>query len=207
MFRHRRLVAALLGMSLVATSSAWAQQLTVSPTVGIYAPSQELAKGLGKQKGGLAVGGQLRLWFSPRLGISATGAYVPSRLQGSVTETGLTKGTDKSTSLWFGSGRLNYWLLPPSGSFTFGVNGGLGLVGRGAMSATDAAGNFYVAKARSDLGGVLGATVGFSLGGLGLSVSADDYIYNPDMFEQPGANSRMQHDLQFSLGVGLPLGK
>lgn len=207
MDHHRRTMACLLGMSLAVSSAGWAQQLSLSPTIGVYAPTQELAKGLGKQKAGLAVGGQVGLWFSPRLGISATGAYVPSRLPGSLTQTGLTNGSDKNTSLWFGSGRLNYWLLPPTSAFAFGLNGGVGLVGRGATTATDASGNSYVSKARSDLGGVFGATVGFNLGGLGLSVSADDYIYNPSMFEQLGARTRTQHDFQFSLGVGLPLGR
>jgi hypothetical protein len=214
----RRLVARPLALvlgSLGLPFAASAQHLSLSPTIGIYAPTQDLVNSLVnggstlqfKQKVGLALGGRLGLWFSKRIGISATGAYVPSKLQATITQTGLSKDSDKSTSLWFGTGRLNLWLLPPTGLLAVGVNGGVGVVGRGATTATDQNGASYVSKAQHDVGGVVGATVGINLGGLGLSVSADDYIYNPKVFQELGAKSQRQQDLQFSLGLGIPVGR
>lgn len=191
-----------------------AQHLSLSPTVGIYAPTRDLVNSLVnggntlqfKQKVGLALGGRLGVLLSSRLSISATGAYVPSKLQATISQNGLTRDGN-SANLWFGTGRLNFWLLPPTSILAFGLNGGVGVVGRGATTATDGNGNSYSDKSRTDVGGVAGAVIGLNFGGLGLSLSADDYIYHPKVFESLGATSSTQHDLQFSLGLGIPLGR
>lgn len=201
-------------ISLV-TCRASAQHVSLAPTIGLYAPTTDLIHGLingdsvaFKQKIGLALGGRLGFWFGKRLGIMLTGSYVPSKLQATITETGFqTKGQNNS-SLWFGTGRVNLWLLPPSGILSIGVNGGVGVVGRGKTTIEDPAnpGSTLTDPARHDVGGVAGATAGINLGGLGFFVSADDYIYNPEVFTQLGATPRRQHDIQVSLGLGIPFG-
>jgi len=216
--RLHRLVLCPVALGIVSVAlprAAHAQRLSLSPTVGIYAPTKDLVNALVnggntlefKQQVGLALGGRLGILLSPRLSMSATGAYVPSKLRATVTQSGLSRDGANNTNLWFGTGRLNLWLLKPTSPLAFGVNGGVGVVGRGATTATDRNGNNYTDKARTDIGGVAGAVVGLNFGGLGLSLSADDYIYNSKVFEDLGARSSTQHDLQFSLGLGIPLGR
>jgi hypothetical protein len=191
-----------------------AQHLSIAPTVGFYTPTGDLVNGLVgtggtiafRQKVGIAVGGRLGLSFGSHVGIFATGSYVPTKLQATITETGISQDAQDYTALWFGTGRVNVWLLPPKSILSLGVNGGVGLVGRGQTTVTDDSGQTYTDPSRSDIGGVVGATVGVNLGLLGVFVSADDYIYNPGVFEQLGVKSRTQNDIQLSLGLGIPLG-
>jgi hypothetical protein len=197
-------------VTALVTPSAVAQRFSLAPTIGVYAPTTDLVSGIVngggtvsfKQQLGLAVGGRMGLSFGSRVGISATGSYVPKSLQATVSETGVTQTTEEYTNLWFGTGRLNVWLLPPSSVFAFGVNGGVGVVGRGETTVYDDAGTPYTDQSRTDVGGVVGGTAGINLGVIGLFVSVDDYIYNPSVFEDLGVKSQTQNDLQFSFGFG-----
>ena len=61
----------------------------------------------------------------------------------------------------------------------------------------------------TDVGGVVGATLGFRLGNmLSLYVAADDYIYGT-RFEGTGLGeeSRAQNDVQLAVGFGFPVGR
>ncbi|MEP6571087.1 MAG: hypothetical protein ABJD11_00260 [Gemmatimonadota bacterium] len=219
MFRlARSTTRATLGITALislAAGQANAQHLSIAPTIGIYAPTTDLVNSLingdtvaFKQKVGLALGGRLGLWFGRRFGISVTGAFVPSKLQATVTQTGVQTQGQQNSDLWFGTGRVNLWLLPPTGILSVGVNGGVGVVGRGKTTIDDPSnpGSSLTDPSRTDIGGVAGATVGVNLGGLGLFVSADDYIYNPKVFTQLGAKPTRQNDIQISFGLGVPLG-
>jgi hypothetical protein len=209
----RRALRTLLAMAIVtalAAPSALAQRFSLAPTVGFYAPTTDLVSGIVngggtiafKQQVGLAVGGRMGLSFGSRVGISATGSYVPKSLQATISQTGFSQNTQEYTNLWFGTGRLNVWLLPPSSVLAFGVNGGVGVVGRGETTVLDDAGTAYTDRSRTDVGGVVGGTAGVNLGVIGLFVSVDDYIYNPSVFEDLGVKSQTQNDLQFSFGFG-----
>lgn len=197
-------------LGLLASPTALAQRFSLAPTVGLYAPTTDLVSGVVngggtvsfKQQVGLAVGGRMGLSFGPRIGLSATGSYVPKSLQATVSETGISQETGEYTNLWFGTGRLNLWLLPPTSVLAFGVNGGVGVVGRGETTVFDDTGTPYTDPSRTDVGGVVGGTVGVNLGVIGLFVSVDDYIYNPGVFEDLGVKSQTQNDLQFSFGLG-----
>lgn len=197
-------------LAVVMTPPASAQKLSLAPTVGLYMPTTDLVSGIVngggtvsfKQNLGLAVGGRLGLKFGSHFGISATGSYVPKSLQATVSETGVSQNTDQYTNLWFGTGRVSVWLLPPTSVLSLGVNGGVGVVGRGETVVTDDAGTQYTDPSRNDIGGVVGGTVGFNLGGFGLFVSVDDYIYQPSVFEELGVKANTQNDLQFSFGFG-----
>jgi len=189
---------------------AVAQSLSLAPSIGLYAPTTELVSGLVngggnisfKQNLGLALGGRLGLKFGSHFGISATGSYVPKSLQATVSETGVSQNTDEYTNLWFGTGRVNVWLLPPSSILAIGANGGVGVVGRGETVVTDDNGTQYTDPSRTDIGGVVGGTVGLNLGVIGVFVSVDDYIYKPGVFQELGIAARTQNDLQFSFGLG-----
>ena len=201
----------LLALSIgLATPAARAQSFSIAPTVGVYAPTSDLINSVVtsggtisfRQQVGLAVGGRLGLGLGSRVGITATGSYVPTKLQATISETGISQNAQEYTDLWFGTGRLNLWLLPPSSILAMGVNGGVGLVGRGETTVADQDGNVYTDRKRTDVGGVVGGTIGLNLGVIGLFVSVDDYIYNPSVFEELGVKSQTQNDLQFSFGFG-----
>jgi hypothetical protein len=155
-----------------------------------------------KQQVGLAIGGRIGVAFGPRVGLTATGSYVPTQLQATVSQAGVSQNREDYTDLWFGTGRLNVWLLPPTSVFALGVNGGVGVVGRGATTVYDSEGMPYTSPSRTDVGGVVGGTAGVNLGIIGLFVSVDDYIYKPSVFEELGVKSPTQNDLQFSFGLG-----
>jgi len=205
----RALLAAAILAALVSPPAS-AQRVSLAPTVGLYMPTTELVSGIVngggtvsfKQNLGLALGGRLGLAFGSHFGISATGSYVPKSLQATVSETGVSQNTEEYTNLWFGTGRVNLWLLPPSSMLMLGVNGGVGVVGRGETVVTDDTGAQYTDPSRTDIGGVVGGTVGLSFGGFGLFVSVDDYIYQPSVFEELGIKAETQNDLQFSFGFG-----
>lgn len=211
-----RVLAGMAGLILLGAGPIRAQKISLAPTIGIYAPTTELVHSLVnggdtiafKQQVGLALGGRLGLWFGNRFGITVTGSFVPSKLQATVTQAGVSTEDQNKSDLWFGTGRVNLWLLPPTGFLSLGVNGGVGVVGRGKTTIDDPnnPGSTITDPSRSDLGGVVGATVGIRLGGLGVFVSADDYIYHPSVFEQLGAKPKTQNDIQISFGLGIPLG-
>jgi len=209
--RSSAISASLGAATLILLASTGAQaQLSVAPTIGIYAPTNDLISqvvdGGGsirfKQHVGLAIGGRIGIALGSRFGLTATGSYVPTQLQATVSETGISQAPQDYTDLWFGTGRLNLWLLPPTSILAIGVNGGVGVVGRGPTTVIDSEGNSYTDVSRTDVGGVAGATVGLNLGVIGLFVSVDDYIYNPSVFEELGVKAETQNDLQFAFGLG-----
>jgi len=62
---------------------------------------------------------------------------------------------------------------------------------------------------KSDVGGVVGATVGFNLGSfLNFYVAADDYIYGTSFVDENTLQeTQTQNDVHLSLGFGIPLSK
>ena len=45
-----------------------------------------------------------------------------------------------------------------------------------------------------------------NLGGIGLFIAVDNYIYNPTVFEAQGVKANTQNDIQIQFGLGVPLG-
>jgi hypothetical protein len=68
---------------------------------------------------------------------------------------------------------------------------------------------FQDAEHRTDVGGVVGATVGVRLGGmLSFYVAADDYIYGTRIDETTlEADKKTQNDVHLAVGFGIPLGR
>lgn len=184
---------------LVAAAPASAQ-ISLSPNIGVYIPTAELAKAAAgeefKQEISLLVGGRLGIGFGQRVGLTVTADYSPSELRFNAA------GSEASTpgNILTGSGRLTFQVLPPASPVLLMLHGGASVIRRGGEAFEDQ-------LDRTDIGGVAGATLGLRLGGLlSFYVNADDYIYNAS-FEGPTATEQvMQHDVHLSVGFGVPLG-
>jgi hypothetical protein len=184
------------------TSPLAAQKLFLSPTIGVYIPTSELVKASQgqefKQEIALAVGGRLGLRFGPRFGLVTSVSYVPSNLRFTFNQ----NETKTDANLLFGSARANYQVIPWTSPVWLGINAGASLVKRGGEAYANA-------EDKTDVGGVVGATVGFNLGGfLSFYVAADDYIYGTTFVDQNTLEEKQtQNDVHLSLGFGVPLSR
>ena len=194
-------VALLLTAAAAAPVSA--QRLSLSPTVGVYIPTSELLKAANgeqfKQGVGIALGGRLGLSFSPRFGIETSVSYVPSKLNFQLDQAGASTKTD--ANLLFGTVRATLHVIPFTKPVWLTLNGGASLVKRGGEA-------YRNAVDKTDVGGVVGASVGLNLGGLlSFYVAADDYIYGTRVADPTSTTKQTQNDVQVALGFGLPIGK
>ena len=195
-------LAAVALLTVGLAPSAAAQRLSLSPTIGVYIPTSELVKAASgeefKQEIGLAVGGRLGVTLSPRFGIESSVTYVPSDLKFAFD--GGETTTD--ASLLLGTARATLHVIPMTQPVWLSLNGGVSLIKRGGEA-------YAAAEDDSDIGGVVGATVGFRLGSmLSFYVAAEDYIYG-SRFEGTtlGEESRTQNDVQIAFGFGFPVGR
>lgn len=197
-----RFAALALAVSLFQVAPAAAQKLSISPSIGVYIPTSELLKAANgdefKQEVGLAVGGRIGLNFSPRFGILTTVTYVPSDLKVDLATGEQVK--DKA-NLLFGSARATFYVLPLTSPVWLSLNGGGSYIRRSGAA-------YEGASDKDDIGGVVGATVGFRLGSmLSFYVAADDYIYGTRIDETTlEADKQTQNDVHLSIGFGIPVG-
>jgi hypothetical protein len=195
--------ACTLGLLAVLPASAAAQRLSLSPTIGVYIPTSELVKAANgeefKQEIALSVGGRLGLNFGPRFGVVTSVAYVPSSLRFTFDDDEETK---IDANLLFGTARATVYVIPTTSPVWLNINGGASLVKRGGDA-------YEAAEDKTDVGGVVGATLGFNLGGfLSFYVAAEDYIYGTTFVEAGTLEEKStQHDVQLALGFGVPLNK
>jgi hypothetical protein len=200
--RLYRNVSCLLVLGVSAAASAEAQRVSLSPTIGVYIPTSELVKAANgeefKQEIALAVGGRLGLNFSPRFGVVTSVTYVPSNLRFNFNQT----ETETDANLLFGSARATVYVIPTTSPVWLNLNGGASLVKRGGDA-------YENAEDKTDIGGVVGATVGFNLGGLlSFYVAAEDYIYGTSFVEEGTLEEkRTQNDVQLAVGFGVPLNR
>lgn len=190
---------AVVGALVASVTPAQAQKLSLAPTFGVYIPTTELIKAVNgqsfKQEVGIAVGGRLGIAFSHRLGFQATGSYVPSNLRFALD--GTTQTTD--ASLFFGAGKLSFFLLPPTSPISFQLNGGVALVKRSGTA-------YQNLKDKSSVGGTVGAQLGLRLGPLPLQFAAETYLYKQhiDGLTDDTGQQASQKDIQLSIGFGFP---
>jgi hypothetical protein len=204
MFRSSfRMAVLAVAAGLFLPTLAAAQKVSISPTIGVYIPTTELLKAANgeefKQEIGLAVGGRLAVNVSPRFGILTSVNYVPSDLK---IDLATGEQVKNKANLLFGSARATLYVLPLTSPIWFSVNGGGSYVRR--------SGDAYAgATDKDDIGGVVGAALGFRLGGmLSFYVAADDYIYGTRIDETTlEADKKTQNDIHLSVGFGLPLNK
>ena len=187
-------------LCLVPAAPASAQRVSLSPTIGVYIPTTELIKAANgeefKQEVALAVGGRLGLNFSPRFGIFTSVSYVPSSLRFSFNQNESTI----DANLLFGTARATVYAIPTSSPVWLSFNGGASLIKRGGEAYEDA-------EDKTDVGGVVGATVGFNLGGFfSFYVAAEDHIYGTTFADATTLEEkRTQNDVQLAVGFGVPL--
>ena len=192
----------LTAWGLVAATAAQAQRFSLSPSVGLYIPTQQIiqqvAAGgstaeLQKQELGLTVGGRMALWFGDRVGLEGTGAYAPSKLRRTLAGTQTT--TD--ANIFTGSGRLTVNVLPPRSPLVLAVSGGLAVVNRSGTAYANV-------TPKTDYGFSGGLSFGVRLGGLfSFVVSADDFLYKPQFTVTGLPAPPTQHDINLSFGLGL----
>lgn len=202
----RRLFAVILSILIGAVTAfaqpALAQRVSLSPTIGVYIPTSELAKAANgeefKQEVALAVGGRLGLNFSPRFGIVTSVSYVPSNLRFNFNQ----EETTTDANLLFGTARATVYVIPTTSPVWLNLNGGASLIKRSGEA-------YEEAEDKTDVGGVVGATVGFNLGGfLSFYVAAEDYIYGTRFVEAGTLEEKStQNDVQLAVGFGVPLNK
>jgi outer membrane protein with beta-barrel domain len=191
-----------LVVSLIAARPAVAQRVSLSPTIGVYIPTTELIKAANgqefKQEVGVSVGGRLGVTLSPRFGIETTVNYVPSNLR--FTFDGNETTTD--ANLLFGSARASFHAIPMTQPVWLTLNGGVSVIKRSGEA-------YENLDDDTDVGGVVGATLGFRLGSmLSFYVAAEDYIYGRKIDETTlDADAKTQNDVQISLGLGFPVGR
>jgi hypothetical protein len=201
--RSLRTYGCSLALTLASAGPALAQRLTLSPTIGVYIPTSELVKAANgeefKQEIALSVGGRLGLNFGPRFGVVTSVAYVPSSLRFTFDDDEETK---IDANLLFGTARATVYVIPTTSPVWLNINGGASLVKRGGDA-------YEAAEDKTDVGGVVGATLGFNLGGfLSFYVAAEDYIYGTTFVEAGTLEEKStQHDVQLALGFGVPLNK
>jgi hypothetical protein len=198
--RSTRFAPLVLLAALFALPAPLAGQVTISPNIGVYIPTSELAKAAAgeefKQEISLLVGGRLGIGFSQRLGLTVTADYSPSELRFNAG------GTEERTpgNVLTGSGRLTFNVLPPASPVILMLHGGASMIRRSGEAFEDQ-------LDRTDVGGVAGATFGLRLGSLlSFYVNADDYFYNASFEGGTTTDAVMQHDIHLSVGLGVPLG-
>jgi outer membrane protein with beta-barrel domain len=195
-------LAGLLAALALGPASAQAQRVSLSPTIGVYIPTSELMKAAEgqefKQEVALSVGGRLGVTLNPRFGLETSVSYVPSNLRLTFDQTHTT--TD--ANLLLGTVRATFHAIPMTSPVWLTINGGASMIRRGGEAYQDV-------EDRSDVGGVVGATVGFRLGSmLDFYLAAEDYIYGTKVEEaDPGDLSQTQNDVQIALGLGFPVGR
>ncbi len=193
------LAAAVLALG---ATPARAQRLSLSPMVGVYIPTSELVKAAEgeefKQEVAISVGGRLGVTLSPRFGIETSVSYVPSNLRFTFDQ----NETTTDANLLLGTIRATVHAIPMTSPVWLTLNGGASMIRRGGEA-------YEEVEDRSDVGGVVGATVGFRLGSmLSFYVAAEDYIYGTRVEGTDlGDESRTQNDVQIAFGFGFPVGR
>ncbi len=203
--RHIRhlTVAALLAAAVAAPVSA---QVSFSPTVGAYLPTSNIADIVVgtdsianvKQDVGLALGANLGIGLSSRVGLMFAGSYVPSQLSGTIGGDGSWSQSD--ANLFFGNANVTVFLIKPTSPVWIALSGGGSVVSRSGQAYDGWGGT-------TDVGGLAGATIGFNLGIVSLNLSATDYIYGAQFSKGLVETGEvMQNDILLGLGLGIPLG-
>ncbi len=195
------ILAAVAALAL-GPAPAEAQRLSLSPTIGVYIPTSELVKASQgqefKQEIALSVGGRLGVTISPRFGVETSVSYVPSNLRFTFNDT----ETKTDANLLLGTVRATFHAIPMTSPVWLSLNGGVSMIRRGGEAYAEV-------EDKSDVGGVVGATVGFRLGSmLSFYVAAEDYIYGARVEgTELGDESVTQNDVQVAFGFGFPVGR
>lgn len=194
-----------LALLPVVPAALQAQRVSVTPLVGVYAPTENLYEAkpgqvsgaqIYKLDAGTAYGGAIGLWFGPKVGVSVSGMVVPTHLRqnagsGSVlTEARLTQGSMQAVFL----------LASADATVVPYLNGGLGVVARGGEA-------FESSEETHSLSGIFGAGTAVRLGVVALTVGAEVIDYSAS-YDRAGGPARRfaQRDVQLRVGLGTSFG-
>jgi hypothetical protein len=178
-----------------------AQHLSLAPEIGFYVPTEKLTKltsasDFSEIEAGPSFGARIGLWFGKRIGVEASGAYVPSTFKLSSSSNTITK---QDAKLYLGSGQLVVFLLPRTGLLTVFLDGGVGMIRRSGAAYADA-------TDKTDVSGVFGAGAGIRLGPLAVTGGAELFNYSSASSSTTTGESQRQRDIRFKLGFGIPFG-
>lgn len=181
--------------------------ISLSPYFGVLVPTADLLKyqsggetKVTKLSIGMVLGGRLGIGFGSRVSLEGDVGYSP----GSLDLKESASEFNQDVTILTGSGKLAFYLIPRTSPVWIGVSGGVGAV-KHTLKTRGAAEQAGL-KGGTDVGGVVGARVGFRLGRLvAITAGIEDYLYNAK-FDTEGtlASEEKQHDLHFTFGVRLP---
>ena len=211
-FRSRSvLVAAMLALAAAAPLQAQ-RGIEVNALYGYYRPTGEfdpsgtVASGLPvrpQDLGGVALGGEARLWLGPRWGVQVQGTTTTSTTPDVVTPGGCCLGAPVRVSTF--AARAAYNLLPDSRDARLWLGAGPALVRHGGKGYADFGSPVYLA-------GSAGAGVSVRLPGSGVRVSAGSaallyhyMVYSPVDWGLPTretVQSGWRRDLLLHVGLG-----
>jgi hypothetical protein len=172
----------------------------LSPNLGLYIPTDVTYRNDNiriKQKLGIIMGVALGVRFGERFGISTGVRYIPSNVTVANQANGVT--ATMNAHVLAANAAANLWLLPRRRKLAWVLRAGVGLVDRG--------GNAYKGvSGRTDVAGVVGASARLRFGRiLAFEAGVDDWLYRARLTRNGLTDARFQQDLQFSVGVGIPI--
>lgn len=181
--------------------------ISLTPYIGVLVPTADLftyGSGTTTQttriSAAITFGGRLGIGLGSRFGIEGDVGYSP----GSVDyEAGTGASFNHDVRILTGSGRATFYLIPRTSPFWIGVSGGVGAVRHTFKTGTTGAATI---EPGTNVGGVLGASVGFRIGRLlAINAGVEDYLYSAS-FDVNGAmtTEKKQHDVRITGGVRVP---
>lgn len=197
----RLLMMALATLLLASPGARVGAQLSLSPEIGFYIPTEKLvdaANGtVGELEAGPSFGLRLALGLGSRVRLSVGGSYVPTTF---ALQPGGGPAVQRDARLFTGAAQLMLFLIPPTSPLSVFINGGVGAVSRGGVAFTDDA-------ETTDLSGIFGGGAQLNLGGISLLAGADVFSYTAQYTgTQAVASELKQLDVQVRLGLGFGLG-
>lgn len=198
-----RVFVVMFALLLLAAPGARVEaQLSLTPEIGFYIPTEKLidaANGtVGELEAGPSFGLRLALGLGSRVRLSVGGSYVPTTF--ALQPGGSGQVEQRDARLFTGAAQLMFFLIPPTSPLSVFINGGVGAVSRGGVAFTDDA-------ETTDVSGIFGGGAQLNLGGISLLAGADVFSYKAAYTGTQAVTSEIkQLDVQVRLGLGFGLG-
>ena len=202
-----RIAAGALLLASVASASAAQMRLEIGATIGYYSPmgsfkqdyplSVELPRSP-SSLGGTELGGQLRLWVVPRIGVEVAGSTTASSVGGGSTPNGIHPSVAARVSL--GTAQLLFRVTGDDTRTPVWLSAGGGAIKHGGAA-------YEIFNEPVNYGGVVGLGSAFRIwSGLSLNLELASMIYNIDFRNSSvaihGLRERgMQVDMMLRTGV------
>jgi hypothetical protein len=215
----RRSLTLALAISFASPFSASAQQVEITPFVGVVAPLSNLVEEGDPVQGdftashgvGPVFGARATVWLTDRVGLEGQAAYALS--DGEVEQNGEAVGCADvglaedclDASIFFGAAKVVYRLGRPNAPVLAHLGGGPAVISRSG-NAYD---SFGIEEGKTDIGGLVNLGVSFRVSPrVFIRVDAEDYISSAKFTNFSGAetDSKLQNDLTITAGVQIRIG-